>query len=136
VTVVPKQKPKIIVIDDDLQVLHTMTLALRRQYVVLTASEPEAGVKLVLDQDPDVVLCDVKMPRHDGFWVLSEIRKHNTDVPVVFNSAYQETVAQGDVSAIYKPFAYLHKTGEYETFLATLEAAVKARQAQRSAIGA
>jgi CheY-like chemotaxis protein len=118
-------KAKVLIIDDDHEVLQSLSLVLRRQYQVITCSEPEDGVKRVHQERPDVVLCDIKMPRYDGFWVLTEIRKTNLDVPIIFNSAYQHSQEEGDVAPIYKPFAYLHKTGDFKVFLQVIASALQ-----------
>ena len=121
----PTKKHKVLIIDDDLDVLQSLGLILRRHYTVVTCSEPEDGVRRVQEEHPDVVLCDIKMPRHDGFWVLTEIRKTNQDVPIIFNSAYQPTHDDSNVARIYRPFAYLQKTGDYKVFLQAISSALQ-----------
>ena len=82
-------------------------------YEVIEASDGEEAVKLAEEQQPDLILLDVRMPRMNGYeaCVLLRARETTRDIPVVFLSARgQETeIMRGlDVGAdeyILKPFA-------------------------------
>ncbi|HUV03522.1 MAG TPA: response regulator [Armatimonadota bacterium] len=71
-------KAKVLVIDDDQDVLTTSRLFLQsRGFEVLTASEPEEGFRLAEQGRPDVVVLDVMMPHGtEGFQWVSRIRHH------------------------------------------------------------
>lgn len=65
----------ILVIEDD---PHSRELALyllrRRGHEMLAAGDGAAGLKLLLENSVDLVLCDLQMPRMDGFAFIREVR--------------------------------------------------------------
>jgi CheY-like chemotaxis protein len=82
--------PKILIIDDDKDLLYAMGLILENHgYGVETAMTPEAGVNKVLATKPDLVILDVIMPSgYEGFEVARALReKHGLiDLPIVMLS--------------------------------------------------
>lgn len=116
--------PLVIVVDDDEAVLRSLRTALQGKYILRTCDKPAGGVVDVRTYDPELVLLDIRMPEHDGFWVFSEIRKFNSRVPIIFNSAYQDKVDRRDVEGMYQPFAYLPKSGCLRDILQTLAHAI------------
>jgi|MDSX01.1.fsa_nt_gb DNA-binding NtrC family response regulator len=47
------------------------------------AADGKAGLKLLKEDEIDVVLCDIKMPKMDGMEFLDEVRKISSDIPVI-----------------------------------------------------
>jgi DNA-binding response OmpR family regulator len=128
-----RQKPVVYLVDDDETILRSLRIALASRYMVRTCSKPTRSVVEIKTFQPDVILLDIRMPEHDGFWVLSEIRKFNADVPIIFNSAYQDAMDKKDVGSVYRPFAYLPKSGRLDDLLDTFERAILAIQWQPAA---
>jgi two-component system, chemotaxis family, sensor kinase CheA len=58
-------------------------------YEVVTAADGEAGWQLLREQDVDLVISDVEMPRMDGFELTESIRRRgrSRDLPVILISA-------------------------------------------------
>src|SRR6202158_934814 len=79
---------------------------------VLTAADGETGLDLFFNEEPDIVLLDVTMPRMNGFEVLKAIRQVS-DVPVIILTARDEDVDQvrglelGADDYVGKPFSHL-----------------------------
>jgi len=71
-------KARVLVIDDDPDVLSTSRLFLQsRGFEVLTASDGEEGFKLAEQERPDVVILDVMMPHGtEGFQWVWRVRHH------------------------------------------------------------
>jgi len=106
---------KILVVDDDRQILEALTVGFQLQWqdsTVTPATDGEAGLRAFYEQDPDVVLLDVSLPGKNGFEVLKEIRGIS-DVPVIMLTARGEEHAQvrglelGADDYIVKPFSHL-----------------------------
>jgi DNA-binding response OmpR family regulator len=106
---------KILVVDDDPQILDALTVGMQLQWQdaeVLSARDGEQGLELFYESDPDVVVLDVSMPRKSGFEVLQEIRRIS-DVPVIMLTARGEELDQvrglelGADDYIVKPFSHL-----------------------------
>ncbi|MBJ7899896.1 MAG: response regulator [Cyanobacteria bacterium RI_101] len=67
---------KILVIDDDAEVRENLGEILSMaDYEVATAADGEEGIALAKDIRPDLILCDVSMPRLDGYDVLECIQE-------------------------------------------------------------
>ena len=65
----------VLVIDDDPGVRRTLTSLLRENGIaVISAADGQDGLDTVRDTLPDLVLCDVVMPRVDGFEVCRQLR--------------------------------------------------------------
>lgn len=63
-----------------------------RGFQVLHATDGEQGYAFFLKHYPDVVVVDVMMPKLDGFSLAEQIRRRNTDVPIIFLTARSQTV--------------------------------------------
>ncbi len=66
---------KVLIIDDDADYRALMSEVLQMEgWRVLTAPDGEVGLEMVSKERPDVVLCDLLMPRSNGFLVCRKIR--------------------------------------------------------------
>jgi two-component system, sensor histidine kinase and response regulator len=86
---------KILVIDDAEFILEsTSTLLKFEGYEVFTAPDGEAGVKLANEILPDLILCDISMPKMDGYAVLENLRKNKNlaTSPFIFLTAFTEKI--------------------------------------------
>ena len=67
----------ILLIDDDEMCREPAAEMLRRQdWNVLQASDGEHGIELAVEHRPDIILCDLLMPRGNGFHVCRTVREH------------------------------------------------------------
>jgi CheY-like chemotaxis protein len=129
---VPATRPKVVIVDDNESVLKALSIFLGKSYDVVVCSNPEAAPALVLRERPRAVVLDVKMPVRDGFWVCGEIRKQDPDVPVLFNSAYQDVMSADDAVGRFKNCIYVAK-GDMAAFKAGLSACVSGKVARAGA---
>lgn len=81
----------ILVVDDDPSVrgLYVTVLQLAGAIVMSTGVASEA-VGLIELQPPDVVLTDLRMPGHDGIWLLRELKARSPGLPVILISGHVE----------------------------------------------
>lgn len=83
--------PKILVIDDEKEALYMLKGYLEaRGYDITTAMDGEEGIEKLDAEKPDLVLCDIKMPKKDGFQFLKEARSSRKWVPVIIITALTE----------------------------------------------
>ena len=102
---------RVLVIDDEAGLRHTLLLILRDEgYQVLVAEDGEAGLRLALAESPDLVLCDVRMPRLGGLEFLERYGAAGGTALVIMMSAYGtldaavEAMQRGAYDYISKPF--------------------------------
>ena len=84
---------KILLIEDNLEVLENLEEILKlSNYEVFTAEDGVAGVEKALAVIPDLIICDVMMPRLDGFGVLRILSQKppTSDIPFIFLTAKAE----------------------------------------------
>ncbi len=102
---------RIFLVDDDRNILMSVSMALEAEgFTVETFNDGEAGLKAILEEKPDLVVLDVKMPRMDGIEVLSKLREESA-IPVIFLTSKDDEVDQviglrmGADDYITKPFS-------------------------------
>src|SRR6185295_16187514 len=102
---------KIALIDDDRNILTSVTMALEAEgFTVTSYNDGEAGLKGVLASLPELVVLDIKMPRMDGMEVLSKLREKSA-LPVIFLTSKDDEIDEviglrmGADDYIKKPFS-------------------------------
>lgn len=82
-----KRKSKIAVIEDDAILTKSLSGALEDAgFTVITALDGEAGLKLILEEGPDLVLLDIIMPKMDGIALMTALREsgpYGVQVPII-----------------------------------------------------
>jgi len=84
---------RLLVVDDEKDIADPLARILSREgYQVSVAYDGEEALSRVKDNDPDVILLDLMLPKLNGFEVLQQIReKHNQRWrPVIIISAQQD----------------------------------------------
>ena len=78
---------KILVIDDEDIVRESMAIYLEDSgYEMIEAADGRQGVELFCEFNPDLVLCDLRMPKMDGLEVLKTITELSPDTPIIMIS--------------------------------------------------
>jgi CheY-like chemotaxis protein len=107
-------KHKILLVEDNEPIRDNTTELLElSNYHVITASNGQEGLNLALQQTPDLILCDIKMPVMDGYHLLEHIRQQTSLVNFrfIFFTASSEkkeietAMAMGADDYIIKPFS-------------------------------
>lgn len=81
---------KILVIDDDLDLLQIMSDFLSsNNYEVTTAQNGRLGLK-ALNANLDLILCDIKLPDFNGLEILTKIKKLQSHIPVIMITGYSD----------------------------------------------
>ena len=94
-------KGKILLIDDDRVILTMLEMTLsRHDYQVFWAEDGEKGLKIVSSQKPDVVLCDMLIPRIHGLELCQKIKQDpqlNQTKVVLMTAVYKGTAIKFEV---------------------------------------
>lgn len=118
------ERRSVLVVDDDPHVLKVLRRVLSFFYEV-TAVTSALDALAAISPSHSVVILDIRMPIHDGFWACDRIRERFPDVPVIFHTAHQSEKVPEDLFAAHRPFAYLHKDGDLDRLLSTVAAAME-----------
>ena len=71
-----RTQPLVAIVDDDEDLCRMLELALREAgYATETAHDGQSGLELVTRTMPDVLLLDIKMPRMNGYQVLTRLHQ-------------------------------------------------------------
>jgi DNA-binding NtrC family response regulator len=102
---------KILVVDDDAIVIKSCKRILEAEGLeVSTVPSADEALEMIKKYEFDLLLMDVKMPKHDGMFLMREIKKLIPDMPIIVMSGYPtpETVSDvlklGAMQFIPKPF--------------------------------
>jgi two-component system response regulator GlrR len=80
---------KILVVDDDLNILKVLQLRLESGgYAVVTASETQEAKERILEEDFDLALLDLKLSEANGIDLMKSLRETDPDLPVIILTAY------------------------------------------------
>ncbi|WP_052889592.1 response regulator transcription factor [Thermogemmatispora carboxidivorans] len=121
------RKITILCVDDDPHLLRLVSRNLELEgYAILTASDGEQALTVFKEQQPDLILLDVMMPRLDGFSVCQRVREYS-GVPIILLTARgqdQDKVRGLDLGAD----DYLTKPFSIEELLARVRAVLRRAQ--------
>src|SRR5215510_2399289 len=81
---------KILVIEDEAETLDNLVLMLEMEgFKPLSAPNGRAGIEVARRERPDVILCDISMPKLDGYGVLEALRadENTVSIPFIFLTA-------------------------------------------------
>lgn len=130
-----KQNSKILIVDDDKQVLKTLEFLLETEYKqIKTINNPNLIPSLLRDEAFDVVLLDMNFTKgqntgNEGFYWLNRIFKADKDAIVILITAYGDVelavraIREGATDFILKPF-------DNDKLLATIHSALSLRKSK------
>ena len=102
---------KILVVDDDPIVIKSCRRILESErFEIIAVSGADEALNILSEIEVDLLLLDVKMPKHDGLYLMREMRKKSFGIPIIVMSGYptSETVTDvmglGAAQFIPKPF--------------------------------
>lgn len=101
----------IALVDDDRNIITSVSILLEAEgYTVRTYRDGEDGLNGIMNNPPDLVVLDIKMPRMDGMEMLGQLRK-DSQVPVIFLTSKDDEIDEllglrmGADDFIRKPFS-------------------------------
>lgn len=113
-TVTSDDRKKLLIVEDNQDFRHFLKEQLSETYQVIDAPDGEEGEKLAVEQNPDLIISDIMMPKVDGLELCRRI-KHNVQtshIPVILLTARSGDEAKisgyavGADSYISKPFSF------------------------------
>jgi len=101
---------RILVIDDEKGPRESLRMVLKYDYEMFLADRVDAGIELLRDINPDLVIMDIRMPEKSGIEGLQEIREINPNVSIIMLTGYgdletaQQAIRFGANDYLQKPF--------------------------------
>jgi DNA-binding NtrC family response regulator len=120
-------KTRILVIEDERTALHSLALLLEDEgYEVLKAESGEAGLRIALQQEPELILLDIRLPDVDGITVLRRLRAGHSESAVIIMTA--DTNSSNAIRATQNgAFDYIAKPINDEHLLVVIRRALEYR---------
>lgn len=118
-------KKKVVIIDDNPDILDFLDKVLSSKYFIITAGSGEEGLALLESNKPDIVVSDVMMEGIDGFEVCKRIKSNIniSHIPVILLTAKTDTESKvegleaGADAYIENPFAASHLIAQIDNLL-------------------
>ena len=85
----PTTTGRILVVEDNVEILELINLQLRDKYTIFAAQDGKQGLETAKRERPDVIVTDFMMPEMDGLSMVKALREEPglTDVPVIMLTA-------------------------------------------------
>jgi CheY-like chemotaxis protein len=101
-------KKRLLLVDDEPELLQTLKVHFERQYEVDTASSGAAAIERFVRQRPDVVFVDVNMPGISGLEILKLFKQSDASIPIIESATLDAARARrpaGDAKTDGRPEA-------------------------------
>ena len=108
---------KLLIVDDDLSILRVLKMRLESEgYQVEVASEIATAKNLVIRNEYELAILDLKIPGGNGIDLMKSIHEVDPDLPVIILTAYGtiESAVEAMTAGAYK---YLKKPFDYRELL-------------------
>ena len=121
---------KILIIEDEAPIRRVLNKILSEEsetYLVQEAEDGLQGIELVKNEDFDLILCDIKMPKMDGVEVLEAIKKIKPEIPMVMISGHGDLETAVNTMRL-GAFDYISKPPDLNRLLNTVRNALDKKQ--------
>jgi len=120
-----EQRYSILIIDDDAEVIDSITETFDASYAVLQARDGKNGRELASRKLPDIIICDVNIPGMSGIEICSLLKKNplTNHIPILLISSHSEeeiknnAFRSGANDFIEKPFNPFYLKSKIESLL-------------------
>ncbi len=117
---------KVLVVDDEIHIVHVVAIKLRNNgYEVIAADNGAEAFELACEEKPDIIVTDYQMPVMSGLELVEKLRQRDEtkDIPVIMLTARSFAISkeqQEDLrisSCLSKPFSPKELLGNIEDVL-------------------
>ncbi len=125
---------RILIIDDDDQLRKSFhKLLLQEGYSIDSAASGEAGITMIRQHPPDLVILDMRLPGMNGFETFKVIHEIEPKLPVIIMTAYGTTETAIEATKM-GAFDYILKPFDIPDMLTVIGQAIEAGRFMRSPI--
>lgn len=125
-------KPEVLIIDDDLQIISLLKDVLSNKYNLKFSIEAKAGLKMIKEGEPDIVVTDLMMPGMSGIELCTALKENpvTSHIPVVILTA--KSSEESRLEGLYSGAdAYISKPFSTKVLIATIENILNSRKLLR-----
>ena len=116
---------KVLLVDDEQEFVNTLSERLEtRKMTPAVAYNGEEALAMVADDQPEVMVLDLKMPGIDGIEVLRRMKKTHPETEVIILTGHGSATEE-ELAAELGAFAYLRKPVDIEVLTETMQAAYR-----------
>jgi diguanylate cyclase (GGDEF)-like protein len=129
------EKPVVLVVDDDPDLLRLAEVQLRADFSLILAGSGAEAIKIAQTQSPDVIVLDMMMPEMDGVTVLQILNEDSTtaDIPVICLSALSRV--DDKLKGLYGgAIDYMTKPADQRELVARIWSAIRRRAKEEAAL--
>lgn len=122
--------PKILIIEDEASIRRVLVKILSEEnntYEVFEAEDGLSGMELIKNDDFDLILCDIKMPKMDGVEVLEATKKIKPEIPIVMISGHGDLDVAVNTMRL-GAFDYISKPPDLNRLLNTVRIALDRKE--------
>lgn len=122
--------PKILIIEDEAAIRRVLVKILTEEsesYQVFEAQDGLTGMELIKNEDFDLILCDIKMPKMDGVEVLEATKKIKPEIPMVMISGHGDLDVAVNTMRL-GAFDYISKPPDLNRLLNTVRIALDRKE--------
>lgn len=88
-----ESKKVILAVDDEEAILDLLKFNIEKEgFKFLSSTNGEDGLKIALEENPDLIILDVMLPRMDGLTVCRKLRQEKANMPIIMLSARSEEI--------------------------------------------
>ncbi|MBU2971555.1 response regulator [Pseudoalteromonas sp. C2R02] len=91
-------KPRIILVDDEVEVLQSLERIFRREYETIAFNDPAKAIEFIKMTPIHIIICDMRMPEISGDKVLAQVKQHQPKARRILLSGYSDI--QSTIAAI------------------------------------
>lgn len=121
---------RILIIEDEAAIRRVLVKILSEEnkgYEVFEAEDGLAGMEIIKNEDFDLVLCDIKMPKMDGVEVLEAVKKIKPEIPMVMISGHGDLDTAVNTMRL-GAFDYISKPPDLNRLLNTVRIALDTKE--------
>jgi DNA-binding NtrC family response regulator len=122
--------PKILIIEDEVSIRRVLIKILSEEsdtYTVEEAEDGKQGFEKIKNEDYDLVLCDIKMPKMNGEELLEAVKKIKPEIPMVMISGHGDLETAVNTMRL-GAFDYISKPPDLNRLLNTVRNALDKKQ--------
>lgn len=118
-------KPIILIVDDEPDVLFSLTGLLRRDFQVFTAQSGAAAMEVMAEQEVHVIMTDQRMPCMTGTELMGKVRKKHPDAVRIIFTGYADTRAVVEAINTGELYRYISKPWDPDDLIEVLREAAR-----------